>query len=117
MSRVRWHIVTEGDTLTLSRRLPARFDVAAQTRLPDAGRAKVAQQVRQDMWRALQDLRGFAPVVQVRREGNELVVVAGGEVAGVVARAHLEGLIQEVLDAPAKRARWVRHAKGAGQRS
>lgn len=110
MSKARWHITPDGDTLTLSRMAVARFDVSASTVLPDGGRLAVAQQVRQDMWRALQGLRGFAPAVEVRREGGALHVTAGGQVDGPVAKAHVEGAIQEVLDDPARRARWVRHA-------
>ena len=70
MSRKRWHILREGDSLTMTRALPVRFDVAAGTTLPGGGRLRLAMQVRQDLWRALQALRGFAPVVQVtRRDG------------------------------------------------
>ncbi|WP_270729316.1 hypothetical protein [Shimia sp. Alg240-R146] len=110
MSKARWHITCVDDTLTLSRLALARFDVSASTVLPDGSRLAVAHQVRQDMWRALQGLRGFAPAVEVRREGGALHVRAGGQVAGAVAKAHVEGTIQGVLDCPKRRARWVRHA-------
>lgn len=111
MSRSRWHITREGDALTMSRRLPVRWDVVAETTLPNAGLLRTAQQVRQDMWRALQDLRGFAPTVEVRREGGALVVRAGGAVDGVVARAKIEAEISDVLNCPQRRARWVSYAK------
>ncbi|MBO9473607.1 hypothetical protein J7413_08660 [Shimia sp. R10_1] len=111
MSRRRWHILREGDRVTVARRLPVRWDVAAETTLPDACRVRVAQQVRQDMWRALQDLRGFAPVVQVTRVDGGLHVVAGGEVAGAVARQKLEADISQVLNCPKRRVRWIRHAQ------
>lgn len=111
MSRLRWHILREGHRLTVARRLPLRWDLAVQTTLPDAGRLRVAQQVRQDMWRALQDLRGFAPAVQVTRVDGMLQVKAGGQVAGAVAREKLEGEIAEVLNCPKRRARWLRHAQ------
>ncbi|KPA22105.1 hypothetical protein shim_15520 [Shimia sp. SK013] len=110
MSKARWHIARDGDTLTLSRMASARFDVSARTVLPDGGRLAVAHQVRQDMWRALQGLRGFAPAVEVRREGGALHVRAGGQVAGAVAKTQVEDTIQGVLDCPKRRARWVRHA-------
>ncbi len=110
MSKARWHITRDGDTLTLSRQAVARFDVSASTELHDGARAAVAHQLRQDMWRALQGLRGFAPAVQVRREGGALHVTAGGQVDGPVAKAHVEAIIQDVLDEPARRERWVRHA-------
>lgn len=110
MSKASWHITRDGDTLTLSRRAAARFDVAASTVLPDGARTAVAHQVRQDMWRALQGVRGFAPAVAVRREAGALYVTAGGQIDGRFAKGHVEATIQQVLDDPARRARWVRHA-------
>ena len=110
MSKPRWHITRDGDTLTLSRLAAARFDVSARTVLPDAGRARVAHQVRQDMWRSLQDLRGFTPVVEIRRENGQLYVTAGGQMAGPIAKQAIETAIKDVLDDPKCRARWVAHA-------
>ena len=115
MSRGRWHIRNDGDTLTLARRNRARLDVAARTDLPDAGRLRIAHQVRQDMWRALQHLRGFSPVVRVRREAGRLLVTAGGEISGPVARAHSEEIIRDVLECPGRRARWLRYARHTGE--
>ncbi|WP_204113837.1 hypothetical protein [Shimia biformata] len=111
MTHPRWHIRRQDATLTLARRPVARLDVSACTSLPDAGRLRVAQQVRQDMWRVLQDLKGFSPVVEVTREAGGLTVTAGGEVSGQFPRAHVEGLIREVLECPERRARWLRHAR------
>ena len=111
MTSRRWHISRDGDALTLARRRGARLDVSVMTTLPDAGRLRVAQQVRQDMWRALQDLRGFSPVVQVRRDAGMLHVTAGGEVAGRYVRDKVEAAIRDVLESPARRARWVAHAR------
>ena len=108
MSRIHWHILHDGPVLTLARRLPVRFDLAVRTCLPEAGRLKVAHRVRQDLWRALQKLRGFAPVVRVERTGAGLEVTAGGQVAGAFCRAHAEGRIRSVLDDPCNRERWVR---------
>ncbi len=111
MSRSRWHILREGDALTMSRRLPVRWDVVAETTLPNARLLRTAQQVRQDMWRALQDLRGFAPTVEVRREGGQLVLRAGGAVEGAVAKGHAQAVIAELLECPERRARWQRFAQ------
>ncbi|GAA6182342.1 MULTISPECIES: hypothetical protein [unclassified Shimia] len=111
MSRSRWHILREGDVLTMSRRLPVRWDVMAETTLPDAGLLRTAQQVRQDMWRGLQDLRGFAPIVEVRRDGGKLHLRAGGAVDGKLAQAHVESTIFEILNCPERRERWSRHAR------
>ena len=92
--------------VTVSRQLPARFDVSASTQLPGGSAVRIAMQVRQDMWRALQDLRGFSPVVQVTPIKGELNIKAGGRVLGNVTSS-LEVKIQSVLENPKNRARWL----------
>lgn len=111
MSRTPWHIRRDGPRLTLSRHLPARLDICAETRLPDAARLRVARQIRQDMWRALRDVRGFSPVVEITRDGAGLHVRAGGQVPGQAPKT-LSDRVQDVLDDRANRLRWVRHAGG-----
>ena len=74
MARKNWHIIRSGGELTLARRLPVRFDVAAQTTLPIAGKLRIAQQIRQDLWRLLRHVRGFCPVVRVEEDGTHLLV-------------------------------------------
>lgn len=113
MTRSRWHITRTDSSLTLSRRLPARFDVAAETVLPAGDPLRLAHQIRQDMWRRLQSLRGFSPVVEIAAEGQGFKVRAGGQVTGRVP-SNAAGQIAEVLENPASRARWIRHA-GRGQ--
>ncbi len=114
MSRSAWHILRAGPVLTLARHLPARFDVVAETRLPLSGRLRLASQIRQDLWRALQRQRGFSPVIEVTNEGADLRVQAGGRVmARSFDRGYLEARIAEVLDSPDNRARWSRTAEGA----
>ncbi|KIC29298.1 hypothetical protein [Leisingera sp. ANG-M6] len=110
MTRTPWHITRTDGALTLSRRVPARFDVAAETVLPAADPLRLAHQIRQDMWRKLQSLRGFSPVVKITVAGQGLRVRAGGQVAGRVP-ANTAAQITEVLENPARRARWVRHAR------
>ena len=109
MARDRWHVIEEADgALTLARRMPVRFDLAAETVLPArVGRRRLAHLVRQDMWRALRHLRGFAPVVRVARVTGGLHVRAGGAVAGRLARADAEARLAALLADPARRARWT----------
>ncbi|MFD1508383.1 hypothetical protein [Lacimonas salitolerans] len=107
----RWHVERGQDVLTLSRCRPARFDLAVEAVLPVMEPLRLAHQIRQDMWRALRDLRGFAPAVRVARSGDVLHVTAGGAVAGPVPRAQAEAAIRAVLDNPANRARWQGYAK------
>lgn len=110
MTRTSWHITRTDGALTLSRRLPARFDVAAVTVLPAGDPLRLAHQIRQDMWRKLQRLRGFSPVVEITAEGQGVKVRAGGQVMGRVP-SNAAGLIAEILENASSRSRWVRHAR------
>lgn len=110
----QWHMLREDGTLTLSRRLPARFDFAAKTVISGGAilrKSRLATQVRQDMWRALQSLRGFAPVVQINVHGDDLEIIAGGAVAGRFPKQKSEEQVSEVLECPDRRARWMRSAR------
>lgn len=116
MTRSNWHTLRDGDTVTVARHVPVRFDVVAETHLPVARAGRVAHQVRQDMWRALRNLRGFSPVVSVTRNANDMRVQAGGRVAGRHNPAQVQAQIADLLNNPANRARWVAHADaGKGQ--
>ena len=110
MARNDWHILRDDTCLTLARQLPVRFDVSAETLLPDGSRLRLARQVRQDMWRRLRDQRGFSPVVEVTREEGRCHVRAGGRIAGRFAKARLEAELATLLADPQTRARWSSHA-------
>ena len=111
MTRSRWHIL-KGEPLVLARRLPPRFDVVAETAFPDVPRRRLAHLVRQDLWRALQEIRGFSPVVEIRREAETLWIRAGGRVdVGQIARTSAQARIADLLADPARRDRWRRHAE------
>lgn len=105
-----WHIRRDAQGLTLSRQPVARFDVAASAGFPPLRMLRLAHMIRQDLWRQLQRLRGFSPVVQVRHAAGGLVVTAGGAVAGRFPKARTEGQIQALLQDPDLRARWQRSA-------
>ena len=114
MAKTRWHIVKDGQGgITVSRRLPARFDFAVEATVPACDHIRLAHQVRQDMWRALQSLRGFLPVVEIVCDGNLARIRAGGSVQGNLPLVHVEGLVSQLLHDPERRARWVMHAKRA----
>ncbi|WP_417267342.1 hypothetical protein [Celeribacter baekdonensis] len=113
MTRSQWHISEADGALILSRRLPAQFDVAVKTVISGGAglrKARIAHQVRQDMWRALQNLRGFSPVVRVATHGPDLEITAGGTIAGRFPKAATEARVSEVLENPELRARWARYA-------
>lgn len=111
----RWHIQRDAQALALARILPARFDVSAETVLPLADPLRLAHQIRQDMWRALQRVRGFSPVVRLEHTGAALQVTAGGRLAGRVP-PNVPGVIADILSCPRNRARWVRHANRSQHR-
>jgi hypothetical protein len=113
-----WHLMRDGAVVVLARRLPARFDLSASIALPVAGhsvgRARLARQVRQDVWRCLRDLRGFWPVVRIEQGENALHVTAGGALsqgplsAGL--RKQVEQRLADLLADPARHRRWLTYA-------
>ena len=113
MSRRGWHILREDRTLTLARHLPARFDFGVEAQFETMGKLRLAQQVRQDMWRALRDVRGFSPVVHVEEQDHGLRLRAGGRVEGPAPRASLENTVAGLLACPRNRARWRAYAGDA----
>jgi len=94
----------------VARQVPPRFDVAVSVEFPPAEPLRLAQQIRQDMWRVVQTVRGFSPVVKVEEQGDGLLVTAGGRVAGRVP-GNLASEIKAVLENEAKRGRWLQHAR------
>lgn len=109
MARRPWHMHENGGELVLARRWPARFDLSVETRLPPLARpARLAHQVRQDLWRALRDLRGFSPCVAVRSGPDGITLRAGGQLDGARPTPRDAERIAQVLDDPANRARWAR---------
>ncbi|MCK0148850.1 hypothetical protein MWU54_02345 [Marivita sp. S6314] len=115
MARNGWHILRDGDGLTLARHLPARFDVSAVSLFPMCHAGRLAQQVRQDLWRALQRVRGFSPVVRVDRLADGLRVTAGGRVPPSGRSAAIVRRVEDVLSDPRARARWVNWAQAGPQ--
>lgn len=115
MSNRGWHIERNDAGLTLSRDGNAHFDVSASVVLPLMAREKLAHQIRQDMWRALRNLRGFSPVVRIQNQNDSLHVTAGGAVASkTFAKSLSEDQITSVLTNPQNQRRWRQFA-GAGQ--
>ena len=112
MSRTEWHILREDGALTLARRLPVRFDLSVEAVLPRCGKQRLAVQVRQDMWRLLQRLPGFSPVVRVEEAGQGLRVIAGGQVARKpFPKAECEAKLREMLADGKNRSRWVAYGR------
>lgn len=110
-----WHLLREGPVLTLTRRVPVRFDLSACTVLPTSGRvlarARLARQIRQDVWRRLQRLRGFVPAVRLEQRADGMHVTAGGALDAAAPLSWAQTALAEVLADPASRQRWIRHAQ------
>ncbi|WP_245710849.1 hypothetical protein [Citreimonas salinaria] len=104
-----WYEHRESGRYTLARHWPPRFDVAASADFPPLRASRLAHQVRQDVWRAFQRLRGFSPVVQIDVRDTGIRVTAGGRAARPVPPG-LETRIEALLDDPCLRARWIAHA-------
>ncbi|MFP7673392.1 DUF6497 family protein [Marivita sp. S0852] len=114
MARNGWHMLRDADGLVLARHLPARFDVSAVADFPICDAGRLARQVRQDLWRALQNVRGFSPVVRVDRLADGLRVTAGGRVPASSQSASVRARLEDVLNNPKARSRWLKWA-GAGK--
>jgi hypothetical protein len=111
MSSPDWHIIVDLSGLTHARKLPVRFDVKVEAHFPKVSTARLAIQIRQDMWRELQSVRGFSPVVRVAVEAEGLLVTAGGRVEGrVFPKEKIEAQIADLLADAAYRERWLSYA-------
>ncbi|WP_138465066.1 hypothetical protein [Poseidonocella sp. HB161398] len=108
----RWQVIRNGDSVLLCRPGRGRLDIAAGAAFPALRPVVLAHEIRKDLWRMLQDLRGFSPVVEIRATAAGLEVRAGGEMSGGVQPppgigARIGGLLED----PRKRARWIAHAR------
>lgn len=104
-----FHTLREAGTVTVTRRLPPRFDVVAEASFPPARKGRLAHQIRQDLWRALRGQRGFSPVVEVRETASGVHVRAGGQLDTKVTQ-QLSARIGALLHDPAHSKRWMRNA-------
>lgn len=103
-----WYHSQVGDAVVVSRLWPVRFDISAQTVLRVRNPLRLAHQVRQDVWRALRHLRGFAPAVQISKEG---FVLTGGRLGFSATQTEVERL-EDVLNNIKNQTRWARCAGG-----
>jgi hypothetical protein len=130
----RWRITHEDDVARVSRAAGlARMDLAVHGAWdapagdvnPRRYRIAVAQQIRQDLWRALQSTRGFSPIVEVASDHSgqggapgaiRVMASAGGRLdVAQVPRAAMAAAIEALLADPANRARWHKHAARRAQ--
>ena len=114
MARTQWYMERSADGLTLARHWPPRFDVKGTGTLPVAPRRlslrRLAHQIRQDLWRQLQGLRGFSPVVRLTQSDSVIAVCAGGRAARPIPSQTNAQIAALLADGPS-RERWIRWAK------
>ncbi len=72
------------DMLLIFRRTPVRFDLCVGARCLSCRMNYVGHQIRQDIWRALQNLRRFLPVVEIGIVTDNLSLRAGGQLTFLV---------------------------------
>ncbi len=106
-----WFQAQAPGRLVLARHWPARFDFMVELHLPCAPGAlrlgRLARQVRQDLWRALRDLRGFSPVIQIVAQEEGVLLQAGGRLATTAMARHATHIATLSLSDPARQARWL----------
>jgi len=61
------------------------------------------------VWRALQNMRGFQPIVEITKDNGQLLVTAGGIAMHTHAKAFEQ--LEAVLENPQNRSRWVNYAR------
>lgn len=108
----RWVMLRDDDHVLLGRAGRLRFDLCQTVELPHLRPEALAHEVRKDVWRALQRLRGFSPVIRVTRVIDGVRLEAGGHLdrPSNVNATDLARL-SAVIDDPAHRARWIQHAR------
>ena len=103
-------LIDQTDTHVLvTRRKPVRWDLLAEAVFPRCQPLRLAHQIRQDMWRDLKKIKGFAPAVEITL-GDTFHVKAGGRVERYVHPMAKERIV-DLLNHPENRRRWLLHAR------
>jgi hypothetical protein len=114
IKRGNWFEIYDGPCFTLARRLPARFDISREISMPLMSAPRLARQIRQDIWRKLQSIRGFLPVVEITDRGAHLHIRAGGELACPAPFERSGERIFDVLSNRDNQRRWAAFAAARG---
>ena len=114
IKRGNWFEIYDGPCFTLARRLPARFDISREISMPLMSAPRLARQIRQDIWRKLQSIRGFLPVVEITDCGVHLYIRAGGELTCPAPFERSGERIFDVLSNQDNQRRWAAFAAARG---
>jgi len=114
IKRGNWFEIYDGPCFTLARRLPARFDISREISMPLMSAPRLERQIRQDIWRKLQSIRGFLPVVEITDRGAHLHIRAGGELTCPAPFERSGERIFDVLSNRDNQRRWAAFAAARG---
>lgn len=114
IKRGNWFEIYDGPCFTLARRLPARFEISREISMPLMSAPRLARQIRQDIWRKLQSIRGFLPVVEITDRGAHLHIRAGGELTCPAPFERSGERIFDVLSNRDNQRRWAAFAAARG---
>ncbi|MEM8740524.1 MAG: hypothetical protein AAGE13_03420 [Pseudomonadota bacterium] len=121
MSRTRWVRRDIGGTTRIAAHSARGWDLTARGDLPETGagsdprfRARLAHQIRKDLWRLLRGLRGFAPMVEIEFDAGKLSATAGGSLLAGPAPAGTAAQIADLLADPQRQRRWLAFAARVG---
>ncbi|MEM9046834.1 MAG: hypothetical protein AAGC81_19315 [Pseudomonadota bacterium] len=110
----KWALTESDDAVVLAPRgIAPHWDLAVERSLPcptRCSRRHVARQIRQDLWRAMQVMRGFVPIVSVSWADQSAEIRAGGRFLCGAAPPNAFETIASVLDNEDNRRRWLAHA-------
>ena len=119
----RWVIHDDGlSALLCPARGAVRWDIRVRRTIPGHAptaqiRARLACQIRQDLWRAVRHVRGFVPLVAVSDNSGVLVLEGGGRLDTASGhRPSLSTALGRVLDDPRNTTRWTAWAARPRQR-
>ena len=114
IKRGNWFEIYDGPCFTLARRLPVRFDISCEVSMPLMSAPRLAHQIRQDIWRKLQSIRGFLPVVEITDCWAHLHIRAGGELTCPAPFERSGERIFDVLSNRDNQRRWTGFAAARG---
>ena len=85
-----WAIEQSDTHVLVTRRKPVRWDISAKVEFPPCHPLRLAHQIRQDMFRDLQKIKGFCPAVEITLS-DPFIVKAGGEYRGISRHGPMSG--------------------------
>ena len=77
-----------------------RFDLCVETFSPFLGMVLLTRKLRQGIWRAPQNLRGFLPAFEINKRTDHLSLWAGGQLNYLVRLVSAKVRLRELLHEP-----------------